>query len=151
MSYDLMVFKKEAAPLKRVDFMQWYNAQAEWGEDHGYDDPANTSAELRNWFMEVIKTFPAMNGPYSNPDDGNENVSDYCIGREVIYVAFGWPVAEQAYIKMFELAEKNGVGFFDVSSDIGGIYFPGINGELKAIDGHENTSADIKKPWWKFW
>lgn len=44
-----MVFKKEAAPRSRAEFMKWYEAQTEWKEEHDYADPANTSPELRNW------------------------------------------------------------------------------------------------------
>lgn len=57
MSYDLMVFRKEVAPKNRADFMKWYQDQTEWTEEHSYDDPANTSIELRNWFIDMIKTF----------------------------------------------------------------------------------------------
>lgn len=148
MSYDLMVFRKEAAPKTRTDFMKWYENQTEWAEEHGYDDPANTSPELRNWFMEIIQTFPAMNGPYASDDDDNKYVSDYSIGKDVIYVAFAWSLAEQAYKTMLELAEKHGVGFFDVSSDNGDILFPD-NGKLKSIDNL--TGGQENKPWWKFW
>ncbi len=49
MSYDLMVFNKEAAPKTRSKFLSWYDQQTEWAEGHGYDDPAHTSPELRNW------------------------------------------------------------------------------------------------------
>ena len=150
-----MVFRNEAAPKTKPDFMEWYEDQAEWKEEHSYDDPANTSEELRNWFMEMIQTFPAMNGPYSSDDEENLNVSDYCIGKDVIYVAFRWPIAEQAYKTMFELAEKHGVGFFDASSSSGDILFP-QNGKLKLIDDSTNnvnrsTSGKENKPWWKFW
>jgi hypothetical protein len=124
MSYDLMVFRNEAAPRAKTDFMKWYKDQTEWAEEHSYDDPKNTSTELRNWFMEMIQTFPAMNGPFASDDDDNPNVSDYCVGKDVIYVGFAWSLAGQAYDKMLELAEKHGVGFFDVSSDNGDILFP---------------------------
>jgi hypothetical protein len=157
MSYDLMVFRKEAAPKTRTDFMKWYEDQTEWTEEHSYDDPANTSPELRNWFMEMIQTFPAMNGPFASEDDDNLNVSDYSIGKDVIYVAFAWSLAEQAYNKMVELAEKHGVGFFDVSSDNGDILFPD-NRKLKPIDNPTNNSngstvavVQENKPCWKFW
>ena len=155
MSYDLMVFRKEAAPKARTDFMKWYQDQTEWTEEHSYNDPANTSAELRNWFMEMIQTFPAMNGPLASDDDDNSNVSDYSIGKDVIYVAFAWSLAEQAYNKMLELAEKHGVGFFDASSDNGDILFPD-NGKLKSIDypnkNYDSSTTGLEtKPWWKFW
>jgi hypothetical protein len=179
MSYDLMVFRKEAAPKTRTEFMKWYQNQTEWIEEHGYDDPANTSVELNGWFMEMIQTFPAMNGPFAieDEDEDNDMVTGYTIGKDVIYTDFRWSVAEQAYNKMLEVAKKHGVGFFDVSSDNGDILFP-ENGELKAIDDSNKIQHnDIKearyidvettvkhgeevykytvihkdKPWWKFW
>lgn len=133
MSYDLMVFKKDAAPKNKTAFMNWYRKQVEWREEHSYDDPANSSEELRNWFMEMIKTFPPMNGPLSNDEDENDNVTDYSVGRDVIYAAFSWSLAEQAYTTMKELAAKHAVGFFDVSADDGDIYFP-ENGKLVPIE-----------------
>ncbi|MBK9455783.1 MAG: hypothetical protein IPO24_09440 [Bacteroidetes bacterium] len=62
MSYNLMVFNKAAAPKTRAEFMQWYEVQTEWTEEHSYDDPTNTSGELSNGFMEVRQNVPAMNG-----------------------------------------------------------------------------------------
>lgn len=134
MSYDLMVFKKEAAPKYRTDFMKWYDHQTTWTENHGYDDPKNTALELSNWYIEMIKTFPDMNGNDIEDEDlEGAYESDYCIGKDVIYVAFAWSVAEEAYNKMNELAAKHGVGFFDVSSEEGAILFP-ENGKLVSID-----------------
>lgn len=151
MSYDLMVFEKEKAPRKRKDFMDWYNKQTEWSENHSYDDPKVSSQKLRDWFTEMIKTFPAMNGPYASDDYDNDNVSDYSIGMDVIYVAFAWSVAEKAYKTMIDLAEKFEVAFFDVSSDNGGIYFP-ENGKLVPIDKSNNNEKPTRtKPWWKVW
>jgi len=151
-----MVFNKDAAPKTRTDFMQWYEFQTEWTEEHSYDNPENTTKELREWFIQMIKTFPAMNGPFASEDYDNDKLSDYCIGKDVIYVAFGWSVAEQAFKTMIELAERFGVGFFDVSSDNGIILFP-ENGKLKPIDSpnKKTEETDImkthKKPWWKIW
>ena len=129
MSYDLMVFDPAAAPREREEFMQWYDVQTEWAEDHEYDDPAVTTPALRAWFLEMIETFPAMNGPYGGDEDDddyfdNPHVSDYCIGKSVIYTAFAWSVADEAYETVCTLAAKHGVGFFDVSSDDAEIRFP---------------------------
>ncbi|MGS4343997.1 hypothetical protein ACKUSY_00090 [Myroides odoratus] len=137
MSYDLMVFKKEAAPKQRADFMEWYDHQTEWTEDHDYNDPKNTALELNNWYVEMIQTFPNMNGEdredLDDDDFDDAYESDYSIGKDVIYVAFAWSIAEEAYNKMYELAAKHGVGFFDVSSNEGAILFP-ENGNLVPID-----------------
>ena len=155
MSYDLMVFNKAAAPRSRAEFMKWYEAQTEWKEEHDYADPANTSPELRNWYMEMLHTFPPMNGPFASEDDEGSNVSDYTVGRDVIYVAFAWSVADEAYKTMRELAEKHAVGFFDVSRDKGDILFP-ENGKLVSISNARKNVNPVNdehegRPWWKFW
>jgi hypothetical protein len=141
MSYDLMVFRPEAAPRTRIEFMAWYSQQAEWQEEHSYDDPANCSVELRNWFMDMIKKFPALNGPFSVDDPDNYNVTDFCIGKDVIYAAFSWSVAEKAYEIMKETAERHKVGFFDASAEDGDILFPNETGRNQPIDLPDNLSS----------
>lgn len=124
MSYDLMVFEKAKAPKAKKEFMDWYEQQTEWGEDHDYQTIGVSSPALRNWFIEIKDTFPPMNGEYAPSDDeieANENLesrlTDYCIGHDVIYAAFAWSQAEEAYELVRNLAQKHGVGFFDVSGD----------------------------------
>lgn len=67
-----MVFRPDAAPKTRPKFMSWYDKQAKWGEGHSYSDPVVTSDQLRSWFMEMISTFPAMNGPYGVDEPGGK-------------------------------------------------------------------------------
>ena len=130
MSYDLMVFEGTVAPKNRSDFMKWYESQTKWTEDHGYDDPAVTSNALRNWFMEMIKKFPAMNGAFELADDEMDNmedesyVTDYSIGKDVIYACFAWSLADEAFETVKKLAKEYHVGFFDVTSNNGEIIFP---------------------------
>jgi len=140
MSYDLMVFEPTAAPKERKDFMQWYSQQTEWAEDHSYQDYEVSSDGLQAWFKEMIAYFPPMNGPLASDDVDDPKVTHHCIGKHVIYSAFAWSVAEEAYPKMRELAIKHSVGFFDVSADDGEILFP-----------NDSTKPTEKKPWWKFW
>lgn len=122
MSYDLMVFEKTKVPNKKTEFMKWYEEQVEWKEDHNYDSIEVTSANLKNWFMDMIKIFPPMNGEFAPDDDAidddeelENHLVDYSIGKTVIYAAFAWSVAEEAYESMLKLALKHDVGFFDVS------------------------------------
>lgn len=49
---------------------------------------------------------------------------DYSIGYDVIYAAFSWSVAEEAYGLMRALAQKHKVGLFDVGADEGDIILP---------------------------
>ena len=102
MSYDLMVFAPEAAPKGREAFMEWYDEQSEWEEEHSYDNPEVSTPALRAWFLEMIQSYPAMNGPFSSDDlpVDEASVTDYSVGRSVIYAAFAWSKAEQAYEAM---------------------------------------------------
>jgi hypothetical protein len=122
MSYDLMVFDPSAAPRDRQEFMAWYHRQAEWSEGHSYDDPSVSTPALQKWFHDMRQYFPAMNGPYRSDAD-DPHVTDYCIGRCVVYVTFAWSLAEEAHDQMRSLALKHGVGFFDVSAGNGEIFY----------------------------
>jgi hypothetical protein len=132
MSYDLMVFDVEAAPRNRSDFMAWYEQQTQWSESHGYNDPDVPTPPLRAWFREMIKSFPPMNGPLASEDMEDPNVTDYSVGRSVIYAAFAWSQAEAARRRMLTLAAKHRVGFFDVSAKDGAVWLPGPGGTFEA-------------------
>ncbi len=126
-----MVFESNTAPASHVQFMDWYEQQTQWAEGHSYDDPAVLTAKLRAWFMEIIKSFPPLNGPLSQDDlpEDEASATDYSVGKSVIYCAFAWPKAELAYETVFELAQKLGVGFFNVSSGNEEVWLP-LNGKL---------------------
>jgi hypothetical protein len=130
MSYDLAVFEPRAAPTEREEFLLWFDQQTEWEESHGYDHPEVSTPALRSWFLEMIEHFPATNGPYAKDDGDDTSLTDYSVGRTLIYAAFAWSKAEEAYETTFRLAEEHQVGFFNVSSDEGEIYFPDSGGRL---------------------
>ena len=83
--------------------------------------------------MEMKEKFPPMNGEYApnldpldedEAEDLEQHTVDYSIGHEMIYAAFSWSVADEAYELMRSLAQKHKVGFFDVSADDGDIILP---------------------------
>lgn len=133
MSYDLMVFLPESAPVDKQEFSDWYEAQTEWDEDHSYDDPSVTAPSLNSLFKEIVTTFPALNGPYATDEEleDESSLADYCIGKDVIYIAFSWDKVEQAYSELHRLAAKHKVGFFDASSDSGTVWLPAADGQLR--------------------
>lgn len=128
MSYDLMVFEISKAPMEKSAFMDWYGQQTEWSEDHGYDDPAVFSPALQAFYAELIQTYPNINGELSNDEfdraDEEGRLTEYSIGRGVVYAAFSWGQAESAYQVMRELCSKHGVGFFDASSSDADVILP---------------------------
>ena len=123
MSYDLMVFDPASAPRDEDAFLSWYRAQTEWTEDHSYEDPQITTPALAEWFAAMSKIFPSINGPHATDDYDHPNLTDYSIGRTIIYVAFPWPQAENAYETVTRLAAEHSVGFFDASGN-GEVRFP---------------------------
>lgn len=112
-----MVFNIAAAPKTGSEFNDWFEHQTEWSEDHSYDDPKVTTKELRDWFMEMIINFPALNGPHKLPDTDpridEDSITDYSVGSDVIYAAFAWSVADEVYSHALELAAKHNVGILD--------------------------------------
>lgn len=110
-----MVFESNVVPPQ---FMAWFERQTKWAEGHSYDDPAVSTAPLRGWFLDIIQSFPPLNGPLSRDDlpEDEASATDYSVGEAVIYCAFAWSKAELAYDSVFKLAETYGVGFVDVST-----------------------------------
>jgi hypothetical protein len=135
MSYDVMVFDPKAPPLDREGFMGWYRKQSQWGEGHTYNDPAISTAELRAWFFDMIREYPPMNGPHASDDVDNPKQTDYSIGNSVIYACFAWSEAVAASKTTFALAEKHRVGFFDVSTNNGGVWMPNESGGYSCVHG----------------
>jgi len=130
-SYDLMVFDPAAAPAGHAEFMKWYEDQTKWQEPHGYDDPAVSTPGLRALVLDLVVQFPALNGPLAPrelPEDESAP-ADYSIGSQVVYAAFAWSKAEEAYSVLRNLAEKHGVGFFDVSGPDEEVWLPS-NGRI---------------------
>lgn len=132
-SYDLMVFDASVAPRTRNSFMAWFEKQTEWVESHGYNNPEIPAPALQAWFFEIIKTYPPMNGPFASDDVDDPKVTDYSLGRSVIYGAFSWSEVEVANTVVKELAAKHGVGFFDLSSEEGEIWLPIAKGKLECL------------------
>lgn len=147
MSYDLMVFEPNAVPTSHDGFLGWYARQTKWNEDHGYDDPAITSAHLRAWFQEIIRIFPPMKGTLgteSLPQD-EASSSDYAIGTDFIYASFAWSKAEAAYMTVARLAEKHRLGLFNASSSGEEVWMPADGKMTLAHDKGPPTIADRVK------
>ncbi|WP_310831657.1 hypothetical protein [Paenibacillus pedocola] len=129
MSYDLMVFEPSRAPRERQKFIDWFDEQVKWLEDHEYNDPSVCSESLQRLYSKLSEHFPNMNVDddifEAMEEAGTENrLTDYSLGSAVIYAAFAYSVAKEAYTTIRNLAKKHKVGFFDVSSVEGEIVFP---------------------------
>src|SRR4051794_14185307 len=104
MSYDLAVFDPAVAPQSRAEFRKWFDMQTQWNESHGYNDPDVPVSALRNWFREMITMFPPMNGLLRSSDIDDPRVTDYSLGRNIIYCGFASSVGSAAYERALESA-----------------------------------------------
>jgi hypothetical protein len=148
MSYDLLVFDPDIAPRDREAFMIWYRDLTKWVDQRDYNSLDGTSENLCT-FYNIMKThFPPMNGreayefpvpppprskfwtmifgPRVHKIDPRQQlkeayVTDYCIAKNAIYMAFASSIAADAYSAVVSTALKSGVGFFDVSAPSGAI------------------------------
>jgi hypothetical protein len=144
MSYDLAVFDPAVTPRTREEFDLWYDQISEWEDEEEYEDISKCSPGLQAWYREMLAVFGAMNGPDALEHDFNKQpepvLADYCIARELIYVAFSWGEAERAFETVTRLAAKHGVGFLDASGATGAAWFPDGKGELELV--HEHSGAE---------
>jgi hypothetical protein len=122
MSYDILAF--DPAAVADADFPAWWEAQSQWSEDHSYDDPEVTTANLRTFYNELIQTYPPMNGPgapayeaWHHDIELVSQMSDYSIGTSLVYGAFSWSRARKARDTFTALAAKHGVAVAMVSDD----------------------------------
>jgi hypothetical protein len=130
MSYDLMVFAPGAAPAKRPAFLDWYDAQTAWDENHDYNDPAVAAPALQAFYADLAAEFPPA--PADVPEPQQESGTDYTIGRALIYMSFlDWDRIDAAWEAVHRLAAKHELGFFDVSSDLAEVWLPDRKGGLR--------------------
>ena len=126
-----MVFEPDAVPANHAEFLGWYGEQTKWSEDHGYDNPALSSANLRAWIGDMVEIFSPANGLPAGERRAEEEVSsaDYAIGAEFILVSFAWSMAEAAYLTVSRLAEKHHLGLFNASSSSEEVWLP-VDGRM---------------------
>lgn len=121
MSADLMVFDKSKAPTDPIEFLKWYYTKSTWQSDRDYLDTKGPSQPLVDFFLEIIKEYPSMNGPYApdmeqidNDPELESRLTDYTIDDDLIYMGFAWSVADEACDLVEELAYKHGLGYYDM-------------------------------------
>lgn len=121
MSADLMVFDKSKAPTEPLEFLKWFYKKSEWDSDRDYFDTKGTSKLLTDFFMELVKEYPAMNGEYAPTEEELENdpeleskLIDYTIDDDLIYMGIAYSVSEDAFERIEALAYKYGLGYYDM-------------------------------------
>ena len=118
MSYDLFVFEAEGVPRDEAAFADWFIATREAVEesDTFVAEPATT--RLRDFYNEMVTRFPDMNGPSGKGIDEGEHLAGYEFQPNHIYMDFRWSVAEDVGVYVMDLAQKYGLGMYDLISVI---------------------------------
>ena len=116
MSYDLVVFEAKEAPRELGAFETWYQNKAEAAEetDNSLQSPA--TAAFRAFYDEMVRTFPDMNGPSGEELEEGEHLTGYQFQPDHIYIDFRWSVSSEAATKTLELAQKYGLGLYDLNN-----------------------------------
>ena len=123
MSLDLCVYNKNKAPEEPVEFLKWFYDRTTWDGDRDYYDIKDTDQNLAEFFLEMVKICPALNGPYAPSEEEFERdpdledsplLTEYNIEEDLIYMGFSYNAPAEVFDKLEELAYKHGLGFFDM-------------------------------------
>ncbi|WP_421697990.1 hypothetical protein [Ancylobacter sp.] len=143
MGYNLMIFEPSVAPKEAAPFLAWYAQQTDWNDTDDYDDYEATTPRLRAFFLDMVATHPPINGPLAADalDDSDIRLTDYSIGRDIIYLGGSWETADTALALALQLAEKHGLGVFDTTSDV--VWLPAKG---KMAPAFETAPAQGERP-----
>ena len=121
MSANFLVFEIDKAPKDPSAFMDWFQKKAKWEGDRDYFSTKGTSQPLVDFYRELTKEFPDMNGQDGPSDEELETnpelesrLTDYTIDDDLIYMGFGWSIVEEAEERVKELAFQYHLGFSDL-------------------------------------
>ena len=123
MSLDLCVYNKQKAPTDPVEFLKWFYERTAWEGERDYYDIKGTNQKLVDFFLEMVKICPAMNGPYApteeefeaNPDlEDSPLITEYNLEEDLIYMGFSYNAPAEVFEQLEALAYKHGLGFFDM-------------------------------------
>lgn len=114
MSYDILVFDPDSVPRDVDAFLAWTEGIGYGGAGVDLDDPENGTVALRNWYSDFTQSFPPVNGPLADADDGT---TTYRCGSSFTLAQCPDDETGRAVEAARNLAAKHGVGFFDPNTD----------------------------------
>ena len=118
MSYDLVVFEVEGAPRDLQQFVDWFFNKREAAEDRGDALTQPATGRLGAFYYDMVVRFPDMNGPSGEAKDEGEDLAGYEFQPEHIYMDFRWSVSESAANTALRLAQKHGLGLYDLNDAV---------------------------------
>lgn len=126
MSYDLVIFQAEGAPRDQASFETWC---FEMMEDAGERDDflaAPATAAMAAFFTELSNQFPV-----AGPNADTEAAAAYEFQANYMSIHFQWAVSSAASQRSLELAQKHGLGLYDLK---GAVIFPDEDPHARSDD-----------------
>lgn len=147
MSFDLFVFERRESLRTSLDVCAYMEEFTKYEEDRDYTSAEGCSDTIIKWATKMFERFPPMNGDHAPSDEvafateeSEARLTDYSLGNNGVYCAFGWSVAEEALEYACSLAEEFNVGILDFQSSKG-IYAPGIEVLCYRTEGEDEKMA----------
>jgi len=135
MGYHIIMFDPEAAPDEPKAFADWITGQTSWdmaGDQPAGLDPKTTAPPVQAWFMEVLRPYPPLHGPYALPGwHDKPGASEYRFAPHLAEIEVPDEKNEEAFTLCLELAQKHRIGLYDCGSR-GEVWMP-RDGELHAV------------------
>jgi hypothetical protein len=147
MGYHIIMFDPEAAPAEPEAFGRWISEETTWdmsGDQPAGLDPKTASAILQGWFMEVLRPYPPLHGPYALPGwHDKPGASEYRFAAHLAEIEVPTEKNEEAFTLCLELAQKMRLGLYD-SGSRGEVWMP-REGELHAVTMTVERVVEVKE------
>ncbi len=143
MSFNLFVFERRENLKTSVEICSYMEEFTEYKEDKDYNSLEDSSEIIVNWSKKMFEKFPPLNGEYAPSEEQfhlkeiETHLTDYSIGKNAVFCAFGWDVAEEALEDIIAMADEYKAGVYDLQSNEA-IYGKGIeNLKCRTENGEE--------------
>lgn len=123
MSFDLFIFEKREELKTSLDVYAYLEDFTEYMEKKDYNSLEGCSACICSWAKKMFEKFPPMNEVYGlnleiaeAKEAAEEYLTDYSLGKNGVYCAFSYSVADEALAYIKSLADEYGVGIYNPQS-----------------------------------
>ena len=149
MSFDLFIFERRKSIKTSLDVFSYQEEFTEYTEDKDYNSLNGCSDVISSWAKKMFEKFPPMNGEYAPPDEvafaseeSMKHLADYSFGRNGVYCAFSYLVAEEALEYIKSIADEHMVGVYDMQSN-DAIFGKGIEILKYRTESHGDIIGDL--------
>jgi hypothetical protein len=116
-SYDIIAFENEAAPLDRLEFLDWIARAFRTVDGHHGADIATLPLGLQAWHREMRQHFPHAYDPHAYPPGTYQagKHASYRFSKHAVRVSVDWDDTAPAFYRAKKAAMSCRVGLFEAS------------------------------------